>query len=61
MNITNKAAAQDVVRDSVHLARIEGLEGHARAAECRIMSEDEVAAAAAAEEATSRKSKRAKK
>lgn len=37
MNITDKAAAQSVIRDCVHLARMEGLEGHARAAECRLV------------------------
>ena len=36
MNITNKSLAQDVIRDCVSLARMEGLEGHARAAECRL-------------------------
>lgn len=35
MNIEDKGAAQGLVRDCVALARIEGLEGHARAAECR--------------------------
>jgi len=39
MNITDKAAAQDLVEDCVTLARIEGLEGHARAAECRLLEE----------------------
>lgn len=36
MNITDKSAAQDMIKDCVALARIEGLEGHARAAECRL-------------------------
>ena len=39
MNIEDKAAAQSVVRDCIHLARMEGLEGHARAAECRLIEE----------------------
>jgi hypothetical protein len=37
MNITDKPAVQEVVEDSVALARIEGLEGHARAAEARLL------------------------
>ena len=37
MNITNKEAAQEVIQDCVALARIEGLEGHARAAEARLL------------------------
>ena len=37
MNITNKENAQELVRDSVALARIEGLDGHAQAAECRLL------------------------
>jgi len=36
MNITDSTLAQDLVTDCVTLARIEGLEGHARAAECRL-------------------------
>jgi len=38
MNITagGDPAAQDMIADAVALARIEGLEGHARAAECRL-------------------------
>jgi len=36
MNITNKDKAQDMIKDCVALARIEGLEGHARAAETRL-------------------------
>ena len=36
MNITNKEKAQDMIKDCVKLARIEGLEGHARAAEARL-------------------------
>jgi histidinol dehydrogenase len=42
MHITDKAAAQDAVQDSIALARIEGLEGHARAAECRLLSYDTI-------------------
>jgi len=37
MRIDDKAAAQQQVEDSVALARLEGLEGHARAAEKRLM------------------------
>ncbi|CAM9469633.1 unnamed protein product, partial [Choristocarpus tenellus] len=37
MRIDDKDASQDLVRDAVHLARMEGLEGHARAAECRLI------------------------
>lgn len=40
MNVTDKAAAQNVIKDAVALARVEGLEGHARAAECRLASEE---------------------
>ena len=29
--------SQEIVNDSITLARIEGLEGHARAAECRLL------------------------
>ena len=36
MNITDKNKAQDVIQDCIKLARIEGLEGHAQAAECRL-------------------------
>ncbi len=36
MNIDRSSEAQQLVRDCVALARIEGLEGHARAAECRL-------------------------
>jgi len=36
MRIDDAAAAQQQVRDSVALARLEGLEGHARAAEARL-------------------------
>jgi histidinol dehydrogenase len=38
MNITAGASgdAQEMIGDAVKLARIEGLEGHARAAECRL-------------------------
>ena len=38
INIDSKIEAQEIVEDSVALARIEGLEGHARAAECRLTS-----------------------
>ena len=41
MNMTDKAKGQVVVTDAVALARVEGLEGHARAAECRLVSSDE--------------------
>lgn len=37
MNMTDAAGGQEVVSDAVALARIEGLEGHARAAECRLV------------------------
>ncbi|KAF0684109.1 Aste57867_23896 [Aphanomyces stellatus] len=37
MRIDDGAASQDAVRDAVQLARIEGLEGHARAAERRLL------------------------
>lgn len=36
MHITDKAAAQEMIQDCVALARVEGLEGHARAAEARL-------------------------
>jgi histidinol dehydrogenase len=36
MNITDREASQALVQDCVKLARIEGLEGHARAAEARL-------------------------
>jgi histidinol dehydrogenase len=39
MRIDDRAASQEVVRDSVALARLEGLEGHARSAECRLAGE----------------------
>ena len=39
MNITDKSGAQELIKDCVQLARIEGLEGHAQAAECRLSSE----------------------
>ena len=38
MNITDKESSQELVQDCVNLARIEGLEGHARAAECRLIN-----------------------
>lgn len=37
MNITSKLEAQSLIRDAVSLARTEGLEGHAQAAECRLL------------------------
>ena len=39
MRIDDAAASQGLVEDSVQLARLEGLEGHARAAECRLVDE----------------------
>ena len=59
MNIEDKAAAQNVVRDCIHLARMEGLEGHARAAECRLLDDQEEASSA--ETAEKSPSKRVKK
>jgi phosphoribosyl-ATP pyrophosphohydrolase/phosphoribosyl-AMP cyclohydrolase/histidinol dehydrogenase len=41
MNITDKGKAQDLIKDCVQLARIEGLEGHAQAAECRLVVDTE--------------------
>jgi histidinol dehydrogenase len=41
MNMTDKSEGQIVVSDAVALARVEGLEGHARAAECRLTGSDE--------------------
>merc|ERR1712039_1129788 len=38
MRIDDAAAAQQQVKDSVALARLEGLEGHARAAERRLIT-----------------------
>ena len=38
MRIDDKEASQDMVRDSIVMARLEGLEGHARAAEGRSTS-----------------------
>jgi histidinol dehydrogenase len=38
MNITSREESQDMIKDCVALARIEGLEGHARAAEARLIS-----------------------
>jgi histidinol dehydrogenase len=45
MNVTNKESkeAQDAIKDCIALARMEGLEGHARAAECRLVSEEPTA------------------
>ncbi|KAH8047574.1 histidinol dehydrogenase [Aureococcus anophagefferens] len=37
MRIDDGPASQCAVRDAVRLARIEGLEGHARAAEARLL------------------------
>ena len=37
MRIDDGPASQGAVRDAVRLARIEGLEGHARAAEARLL------------------------
>ncbi|KAG5176527.1 histidinol dehydrogenase [Tribonema minus] len=37
MRIDAVGDAQQVVKDSVQLARLEGLEGHARSAECRLL------------------------
>jgi histidinol dehydrogenase/phosphoribosyl-ATP pyrophosphohydrolase len=36
LRIDNRAQAQDLYRDTTHLARLEGLEGHARSAERRL-------------------------
>ena len=44
MHITNRAAAQGVIQDAVDLARVEGLEGHARAAELRLTDPSAAAA-----------------
>lgn len=41
MHIEDKFASQEIVQDSVALARIEGLEGHARAAECRLVQDEQ--------------------
>jgi phosphoribosyl-ATP pyrophosphohydrolase/phosphoribosyl-AMP cyclohydrolase/histidinol dehydrogenase len=38
MRVDDPAACQQVVRDAVDLARLEGLEGHARAAERRLVA-----------------------
>jgi len=38
MRVDDKKAAQGMVEDSVRMARLEGLEGHARAAEARLIS-----------------------
>lgn len=37
MQLDNMAEAQELVKDCVALARVEGLEGHARSAECRLL------------------------
>lgn len=60
MNITDQSSAQDLVRDCVALARIEGLEGHARAAECRLLTPAVDSAAAVAGADASSPSKRQK-
>ena len=42
MNVTDQLEAQAAIKDCVDLARIEGLEGHASAAQCRVIgSEDD--------------------
>jgi len=64
MDITDKqaAAAQEMVRDCVALARIEGLEAHARAAECRLAGKEREQQGVDDEEATTAPAaKRAKK
>ena len=38
MRIDKKKESQEMVEDSVRMARLEGLEGHARAAEARSLS-----------------------
>ena len=40
LHLTSPEPAQQLVRDAVALARIEGLEAHARAAECRLLPEE---------------------
>jgi len=40
MRIDDDAAAQEQIKDSIALARLEGLEGHARAAEKRLRCEN---------------------
>merc|ERR1719191_1116989 len=40
MRIDDRTAAQEQIKDSIALARLEGLEGHARAAEKRLRSEN---------------------
>eukprot|EP01041_Mallomonas_annulata_P004770 gene4770-9493_t len=37
MNLVSKEDSQELVQDAVALARMEGLEGHARSAECRLL------------------------
>jgi phosphoribosyl-ATP pyrophosphohydrolase/phosphoribosyl-AMP cyclohydrolase/histidinol dehydrogenase len=44
MRIDDAVAAQDQIKDSIALARLEGLEGHARAAEKRLLPENGSAA-----------------
>ena len=53
MRIDDERSSQELVSDAAVLARLEGLEGHARAAEKRASS-----AAAAADEAKASPSKR---
>ena len=43
MRVDDTAASEPAVRDAVHLARLEGLEGHARAAEKRLPAEEPAA------------------
>jgi histidinol dehydrogenase len=38
LDISDDVKSQDLVRDAAQLARLEGLEGHARAAEKRIVA-----------------------
>jgi hypothetical protein len=38
--MTDAVGGREVVSDAVALARIEGLEGHARAAECRLLQQE---------------------
>ena len=44
MRVDDGLASQPAVRDAVRLARLEGLEGHARAAERRLTDAGESAA-----------------
>lgn len=38
MRIDDPYESQETVRDAIALARLEGLEGHAQAAECRLLA-----------------------